>query len=348
MPAKSYYLDNALLNAILKATGSIPAPTSLYVALNTSASTPSTPGTEVTDTNYARVAVPSWAFGGSNTDSATNTGSALAFFGAGAAAGPYTIVEVALYDSLSGGHELWYGAVSPNVTVNSGDTATINTGTLTLVQGSDVGYGFAQAVLAVLTKASPTSQIPFAYVPPAATNLYCALNTTATSGEIPGNEVFDANYSRQQFTFGSVSNGTVTTTGALNFFGSGAASGPYTLVEAAMYDAPKSMNGSGAALFITGTSVQLTGISGFTAAFVGSPITIVGCSNSNNDGLFIITSYTSPSQIGFTNPNAVGPTDSGSWSVGNELYFGELSSSKTVGQGDTLTIPTGDFTVTES
>ena len=75
MAAKTYYLSNALLNAILKATGSIPAPSPIYVALNTSASSPGTPGTEVSDGNYNRQpnAFGAWAYPGS-TSYVENTG----------------------------------------------------------------------------------------------------------------------------------------------------------------------------------------------------------------------------------------------------------------------------------
>jgi hypothetical protein len=117
MAAKSQYLDQALLNGVLRAT-TYTAPTTVYCALNTSASTPTVPGTEVVDANYARIAV---TFSAPSGATVSNSGT-LAFFGAGAAAGPYTIVEAAIYDALTVGHELYYGALAVSKTVNTGDT----------------------------------------------------------------------------------------------------------------------------------------------------------------------------------------------------------------------------------
>jgi hypothetical protein len=118
MAAKSQTLDQAVLNAVLRATvGPLPYGT-VYVALNTSASTPTAPGTEVSDANYARIAVTFSAPSGGTT---SNSGT-LSFFGAGAASGPYTIVEAAIYSALTSGTELYYGALAVNKTVNVGDT----------------------------------------------------------------------------------------------------------------------------------------------------------------------------------------------------------------------------------
>lgn len=117
MAAKSQFLDQALLNGVLRNTAYTPVAT-VYCALNTSASTPTAPGTEVVDANYARIAVTFSAPVGATV---SNSGP-LAFFGAGAAAGPYTIVEAAIYDALTVGHELYYGALAVSKTVNTGDT----------------------------------------------------------------------------------------------------------------------------------------------------------------------------------------------------------------------------------
>lgn len=350
MAGKTHFLENALLNAILKATGSIPAPASLFVALNTSASTPSTPGTEDADANYARQSVPSWSSGGPGADYTLNGGGSLAFYGAGRAAGSATIVEIALYDSLSGGNELWYGTVSPSVLIGTGDTASLAGSAITVIQGG-LTTQWAQSVLAAITKMTPTAAIPYAYVPPtAATQLYCALNTTTSGGIGPGTEVADANYSRQQFSFGAVSNGSVATNAVLNFFGAGAASGPHTIVEASVYDAPVTQSGSTASITGPGPTLTLTGLTGMTAACVGSPITISGAATGGNNGMFIIASFISASSVTIT--NASGGTDANNgaitWKVGNELYFASLSASKTVNAGDTLKIASGNFTVTES
>ncbi len=129
MAAKSQYLDQALLNAVLRNTA-FTSPTTVYVALNTTASTPTTPGTEVVDANYARIAV---TFGAPVANTVSNTGT-LAFFGAGAAAGPYTIVEAAIYDALTLGHELYYGSLAVSKTVNAGDTLSFAAAALSVTE----------------------------------------------------------------------------------------------------------------------------------------------------------------------------------------------------------------------
>lgn len=117
MAAKSQFLDQALLNGVLRNTAYTPVAT-VYVALNTTASTPTVPGTEDVDANYARIAVTFAAPVGATV---SNTGT-LAFYGAGRAASSATIVEAAIYDALTVGHELYYGALAVSKTVNTGDT----------------------------------------------------------------------------------------------------------------------------------------------------------------------------------------------------------------------------------
>jgi hypothetical protein len=94
MAAKSQYLDQAVLNGVLRNIAYTPVAT-VYTALNTTASTPTVPGTEVVDANYARIAT---TFSAPSGATVANSGT-LAFFGAGAASGPYTIVEAAIYDA---------------------------------------------------------------------------------------------------------------------------------------------------------------------------------------------------------------------------------------------------------
>lgn len=128
MAAKSQFLNQSVLNAVLRNVSYSNA--SVFVALNTTASTPTVPGTEDVDTNYARIAVTFGAPVGSTT---SNTGT-LAFYGAGRAAGSATIVEAAVYDALTVGHELYYGALSVNKTVGTGDTASFAIGALSVTE----------------------------------------------------------------------------------------------------------------------------------------------------------------------------------------------------------------------
>ena len=129
MAAKSTYLDNALLAAVLTNTA-FSSPTSVFAGLFTTAPTAAytnsvATGVEVSDTNYTRVAVTfSAPSGGSTSNSGT-----VAFFGAGAAGpGPYVITAVGILD-LGGaptvspfGNMLYFGNLTVSKSVSTGDT----------------------------------------------------------------------------------------------------------------------------------------------------------------------------------------------------------------------------------
>jgi hypothetical protein len=128
MAAKSTYLDNKLLAAVLTNT-SFTSPSAVYGALftvaPTAAYTNTVPtGTEVSDTNYVRVAV---TFSAPASGSTSNSGT-VSFFGSGAAGpGPYTIVAVGILDLLtpSGpnyGNLLYFGNLTVSKSVSTGDT----------------------------------------------------------------------------------------------------------------------------------------------------------------------------------------------------------------------------------
>jgi len=117
MAAKSQTLDNNVLNAALRNIA-YTGPATVYAALYTTAPTPTTSGTEVVDTNYARQAV---TFSAASAGSTSNSG-VLNFFGAGAAAGPYTILAVAICDASTAGNVLYFGNLATSKTVNTGDT----------------------------------------------------------------------------------------------------------------------------------------------------------------------------------------------------------------------------------
>ena len=127
MAAKSTYLDNKLLAAVLTNT-SFTSPATVYAALFTTAPTAAytntvPTGVEVADTNYVRVAV---AFSAPSGGSTSNSGT-VAFFGAGAAGpGPYSITAVGLLDLLTpgggNGNLLYFGNLTVAKSVSTGDT----------------------------------------------------------------------------------------------------------------------------------------------------------------------------------------------------------------------------------
>jgi hypothetical protein len=348
MSAKSQYLDQKILNAVLRAVSAGTFPDPLWFALNTTASTPTAPGTEDVDANYSRQSsfFSGPTQGASVAQAWPNT--ALSFYGAGRAAGSATIVEVAIYDASTLGNELFYGAVGSPPTVGIGDTASITaspaSSEFNVTQGGGQNSYLQLALLSAITRSNVTPNgIPFS------TTVWCALNTTTSTPLVSGTEVVDSNYSRQAMAFSAPVGSSSANSGTVNFFGAGAAAGPYTIVEGALYDAPATISGAAVTITVTaGPTVTLTGLTGMTASFVGSPIAISGSSQGTNNGTFIIASFISSSSVTITNPAAVTDTGSDHWSVGNALYYGSLTTSKTVGVGDTLTFATSSFTVAES
>ena len=132
MSAASDYLENAVLNHVLKNTA-FTQPTNLYVGLFTNTSTNAAAnleaGTltdEVSGGSYARKTIAfSAAAGGSANNSGTVTFDA--------ATGNWgTITHVAVMDQLSGGNVLFYGAVTTSKTIEIGDTFQISASNLTI------------------------------------------------------------------------------------------------------------------------------------------------------------------------------------------------------------------------
>jgi len=102
-------------------------PITVYVALYTVLPTDvSASGTEVTGGSYVRVAVTNSAanWPGPTTNNRTVTNGATITFPA-PTANWGTIVGMAIYDAATLGNELFWGALTTNKTVNSGDPAPV-------------------------------------------------------------------------------------------------------------------------------------------------------------------------------------------------------------------------------
>ena len=123
--AKSYYLDNALLNAVLNGVAYV-APAAITVALYTAAPGPSGGGTEVAGGSYARTAC---TFGAPVNGSLSNNASCTF---PQASAGWGTVVAFALFDNS--GNMLWYGSLTASKTINSGDQLTFGAGGITVTE----------------------------------------------------------------------------------------------------------------------------------------------------------------------------------------------------------------------
>ena len=132
MAAKSTYLDNAVLNHVLRNTA-LTSPPAVFAGLFTVAPTagtpgsvPSTSGTEVSGGSYARVAV---TFGAPSIDICTNTPTVV-FPTATALWG--TVVAVGIFDGSS--NLLYFGTLSLAKIVDNGDTASFGVAALSITE----------------------------------------------------------------------------------------------------------------------------------------------------------------------------------------------------------------------
>lgn len=146
MPGMSNYLRNKIVDWFHRGVAYTP-PATVYVALCSTAPTPSAAGTELSGTGYARQAVASstaaWAATNgagtttnpsSGTTGTTSNNAAIDFGNAGAAWGTAAYWET--YDASSGGNRLTYGTIvdgagtpSPRV-INNGDPVKFPAGSL--------------------------------------------------------------------------------------------------------------------------------------------------------------------------------------------------------------------------
>jgi hypothetical protein len=123
--AKSYYLDNAFLSAVLNGVA-YTSPAQILVGLFTSSPGPGGGGVEVTTGGYARTA---GTFSSPSNGTISNNAS-VTFPQATAPWG--TIVAFALFDDS--GNLLWYGNLTASKTINTGDQLTFATGGLTVTE----------------------------------------------------------------------------------------------------------------------------------------------------------------------------------------------------------------------
>ncbi len=122
MAAKSTYLSDAMLDAVLKDTA-YTSPTTVYLALFDG--DPATTGTEVSGGSYAR---QSAAFNTAASGSTTNS-AAISFTGMPAT----TVNYCAIYDALTAGNLLYYASVT-SLTINAGDTVSVAVAAITVTE----------------------------------------------------------------------------------------------------------------------------------------------------------------------------------------------------------------------
>lgn len=140
--AMSNYLENKVVDWMFRGQAFTP-PSTIYVALATSACSDSAAGTEVTGGSYARVAVvgslTNWAgtqsagstTASSGTGGTTSNNAAIVFPTPSASWGVVTHVE--FFDAPTGGNLLFCKSLTASKTINNGDPAPqFGTGALTI------------------------------------------------------------------------------------------------------------------------------------------------------------------------------------------------------------------------
>lgn len=123
MSAATDYLESALLNHVLRNTA-YTSPTTVYLALFTTATSDAAPGTEVTGGSYARQAV---AFNAPSGGAVVNT--AVETFTNMPAC---TVTHWGIFDAVSAGNMLFHGALSASKTYLAGEDATVAIGALSV------------------------------------------------------------------------------------------------------------------------------------------------------------------------------------------------------------------------
>lgn len=129
MSAISNYLEDAWLKT-LRGGGNgttFTAPAAIYVQLHTA--DPTDAGTTSVSSTTTRQAVTFAAPSGTNTDMASNADVSWTNW---AGTNGEVVSHISLWDASSSGNCLWRGALTASKTVNTGDTLTIPSGSLTL------------------------------------------------------------------------------------------------------------------------------------------------------------------------------------------------------------------------
>ena len=117
----SNYLENAVINAVLRAT-TYTSPATVYVSLYTSDPTDADSGTEVSGGSYARTAVTM----GAPSNGVTTNSADVTFPTATASWG--TVTHIGIHDASTAGNLLFHTPLDTSKTIDSGDIFKITTG----------------------------------------------------------------------------------------------------------------------------------------------------------------------------------------------------------------------------
>lgn len=128
MAAASDYLEVALLDAVLRNT-SYTSPTTVYVSLHTGSPGDADDGANEITTSGSAYSRQSATFaaasaGSISTNAAINYSAATSNWG--------TVSHIGIYDASTGGNLLFHGALTTSKTIETGDTLSIASGSLTV------------------------------------------------------------------------------------------------------------------------------------------------------------------------------------------------------------------------
>lgn len=125
MAEMSNYLENALINATLRAT-TFTSPATVYVSLHTADPTDAGTGTEVSGGSYARKS----ATFGAPSNGVSTTSADVTFDQATGSWG--TITHIGIWDSLTTGNLLYHTPLDASKAIATGDIFKIASGSLTV------------------------------------------------------------------------------------------------------------------------------------------------------------------------------------------------------------------------
>jgi len=123
MSAMTDYLENEILDHIL-GTGSWTMPTNTWLSLHTTTPSDSAAGTEVSTGGYARQNID---FTAASSGSAPNS-NALTFTATGAGWG--SVTHWGIWDAVTTGNRLIWGAFTTARTINDGESLTVAIGAI--------------------------------------------------------------------------------------------------------------------------------------------------------------------------------------------------------------------------
>ena len=125
MAEMSNFLENALINATLRAT-SYTSPATVFLALYTTDPTDADTGTECSGTGYARQSI---TFGAPANGVSTNS-AAVEYAQAGNSWG--TITHIGIRDAVSAGNLLYHSPLDASKTIATGDVFRVAIGSLSV------------------------------------------------------------------------------------------------------------------------------------------------------------------------------------------------------------------------